>query len=225
MSETQNNVALLAATSAAMQAGLLTQYENQFNFRKTKSGFTRPSLSLTYPVATLEGIVDVATNGSEKAKQYILDLTQGAVTSHIKSLVDDDLEFSQETLDKLLAEKAIDLEFLANLPRSERSGATKEDIDNFAEAYRAIMPEVLGAETAEDKKKIDLAADIFQQRLKPVLAKPKMLAKLQGYLGQFAEAVAATEDAETIAAQAKAIDWFTAKFAELLAVNLDEDAI
>lgn len=194
---------------------------NQFNFRKTKSGFTRPSLSLDFPVATLAGLVALATNGSDKGKEYLLELTSSAVISHIKGLVDADLEFSQEKLDAILAKNAIDLEYLANLPRSERSGATKDDIDNFADAYRKIMASVTGL----DQQKVDTAADIFQQRLKPVLAKPKMLTKMQAYLLSFAEAINSSEDAEIIEEHRKAIEWFTAKFAELLAVNLDEDAI
>lgn len=215
MTEVQSNNTVAGAQAAVALSVLMT---NQYNFRKDKdTGNKRPSLSLEFEVPSAAGLVDVLQNGTKEAVSFLTELAAGTYVGYIKGLVDNDLEFSQEKLDAILAEKPLTIQMLATLPRSERSSANKDDIDNFAATYRAVMAEVLGIE----QEKVDVAADIFAQRLKPVLAKPKMLEKLKGYLASFADVL----DEASAAEHEKAITWFAARFDELLSANLDENAI
>lgn len=214
MSEAQQTN--VAGTQAG--AALSVLMTNQYNFRKDKdTGNKRPSLSLEFEVPSAAGLVDVLQNGSKEAVSFLTELAAGTFVGYIKGLVDNDLDFSQEKLDAILAEKPLTIQMLATLPRSERSSANKEDIDNFAATYRGVMAQVL--DIAQDK--VDVAADIFAQRLKPVLAKPRMLEKLKSYLASFAEVL----DDASAAEHEKAITFFTARFDELLSANLDENAI
>lgn len=213
-----------AVVIAAAQQIFSTQtLDNTYKFRPDKEGKKRAPLTLSYPVLDAEGIAELLAEGTEKGKQYIQELIAAPITAYIKSLLVEDNEYNQEKLDAYLAKQPITIDFLANQPRAERSGATKEDFEAFANYYRQIMGLVQSTDgtTPFDQKKVDLAADIFAQRLKPVQAKPKMLTKMQAYLEQFKSAV----DEDTATQLEAPIKYFEAKFEELLNAEITEDAI
>lgn len=197
---------------------------NTYKFRPEKgTDKKRAPLTLDFPVPTEAGIIELLIDGSAKAKQYITELVAAPIVAYVKSQLVEDLEYNQDKLNELLAKTPITIELLANLPRAERSGATKEDFEAFGTFYRELMGTVLSPDgtTPFDQKKVDVAADIFVQRLKPVMAKPDMLKKMQAYLEQFKGAI----DEDTATQLEAAIKWFEAKFDELLNAEITVDAI
>lgn len=187
-----------------------------YNFR-TKDGYKRPTVSVEMDVPNAAGIVELLNSGDEKVTAFICDAVQATLTSHVRSYVDGDTDFDQAKLDSLVAEGKISIEAIANLPKSERSMLTKEDLEAFAKDYIAIMPEATG-KTAEQVSK---AASLFVERYKRVAGDNAVLSILQQQLGVFMEHA----DAEVLERHERSLTYLATKVEELLSIKVTADAL
>tara|TARA_Y100001968_G_C19454458_1_gene771717 strand:- start:33951 stop:34556 length:606 start_codon:yes stop_codon:yes gene_type:complete len=158
------------------------QVTGTYNFRKDKeTGYKRPTVEVVFAVPSAAGLIELLTNGSEKVKDFIVEAAYAPLNSYIRSFVDENPEFNQDTLDALAAEGKLTLEALANLPKSERSVLTKVDLEAFAKDFITVMA------TASDRteKQLQMAAGLFIDRFKQVAGDTAVLQKLVGYLETF----------------------------------------
>ena len=109
----------------------------EFRFRE-RDGYKRPTLELTVPLLTLQGVAaGIATDQDgnpvdPKVATLVVDTVNGPLIAYIRSAINADENFSQETLDEMVAKGEISLTHLANLPRSERNVTTNADLAGFA---------------------------------------------------------------------------------------------
>lgn len=190
--------------------------EQSFAFR-TKDGIKRPTVSVEFDSPNAAGLIQLLQSEDPKVVSYLEDMTSSALAAHIRTYVDSDENFNQETLDAMVAEGKISIEALANLPKSERNTLTKEQLEDFARDYIAIMPEVTG----KDVKRIQMAAGLFAERFKRCAGDNTVLAVLQEQLGVFIEAA----DAEVLGKHERALEYLAAKLEELLSIKVTADAL
>ena len=190
--------------------------EQSFAFR-TKDGIKRPTVSVEFDSPNAAGLIQLLQSEDPKVVSYLEDMTSSALAAHIRTYVDSDENFNQETLDAMVAEGKISIEALANLPKSERNTLTKEQLEDFARDYIAIMPEVTG----KDVKRIQMAAGLFAERFKRCAGDNTVLAVLQEQLGVFIEAA----DSEVLSKHERALEYLAAKLEELLSIKVTADAL
>lgn len=189
-----------------------------YYFRTQKdSGYKRPSLSINAKVPNAFGIIELLHSEDDKVVSLITDTVQGIISNHIKGYVDNDLEFSQEALDALVAEGKVSLEHIAHIPKADRNVMSKEDLEQFATDYLTFMPEITG----KDKARVQAAASLFVERFKRATGDNQVLQILQEQLNVFVEGV----DAEVIERNEKVITWAAAKLEELLSIKITADAL
>lgn len=194
----------------------VAKLESSFSFR-TKDGVKRPTVVVEYDVPSAAGIIEYLQGQDEKVIALITDTVQGVITTYVRSFVDADAEFDQAKLNELVTEGKINLETIANLPKSERNTTSKEDLEEFAKDYIAIMPEATG----KSKEKVATAAGLFVQRYKTVAGKKDVLNVLQEQLGVFVEK--APQD--VVEKHSKAISYLADKVGELLSIDVTADAL
>lgn len=186
-----------------------TQLTADFHFRANKeTGYKRPSVSVAFTGLTADGVIEKLNTGDEKVKSLIVDNINGVLQSYIRQFVDNDMEFSQDTLDALVADGKISLEVIANLPKSERSVLTKEDLEAFAKDYIATMPGITG----KDERRVAAAAGIFIERYKRHAGDTEVLAVLSEQL----EVFVTSAPEEMVAQHERVLTYLTSKAAELL---------
>lgn len=190
--------------------------ELTFNFR-TKDGLKRSSVNIEAILPTSHGLIEVLSSEDNKQKELIVDLVASAISSHIRGYVENDLEFNQESYNALLADGKVDLAFLANLPKSERNTISKENLEDFAKDYIAIMPEV----TNKDVKRISSAAGLFVERFKRVAGDNAVLAVLQQQLEVFVE----NAPDEVTGKHERVISYLADKLIELQEIRVTADAL
>lgn len=187
-----------------------------FNFR-TKDGYKRPTVSVELDLPTAEGVATLLASEDAKVVSLVTDTVAALLTSYVRGFVDADVDFDQAKLDALVAEGKISIEAIANLPKSERSMLTKEDLEAFAKDYMEVMP----AATGKSPEKVAAAAGLFIERYKRVAGDNAVLAVLQEQLGVFMEA--ATPD--MIQTHERVLTYLASKVEELLSVKVTADAL
>lgn len=187
-----------------------------FNFR-TKDGYKRPTVSVELDLPTAEGVATLLGSEDPKVVSLVTDTVAALLTSYVRGFVDADVDFDQAKLDALVAEGKISIEAIANLPKSERSMLTKEDLEAFAKDYMEVMP----AATGKSAEKVAAAAGLFIERYKRVAGDNAVLAVLQEQLGVFMEH--ATPD--MIQTHERVLTYLASKVEELLSVKVTADAL
>jgi hypothetical protein len=143
--------------------------------KETKEEFKRPTVELELPVPSVEGLVEIITQGG-KGLELLLDAAAEVVIGQARSIVNDKEDISQENfpLDK------ITWEYIANLPKAERRGGgiSKETWEAFSDDYVAVMPSVTG-KTAEQ---VANAAKILMNKFNLVKANKPVLKLLKEQL-------------------------------------------
>lgn len=190
--------------------------QQDFNFR-TKDGYKRPTVSVELFVPTSVGLVAALQGEDQKVIDLIESFAQDALVAHVRSYVDSDAEFSQETLNALVERGEITLEFIANLPKSERNTISKENLEEFAKDYIAVMPGITG----KDPKKVTVAAGLFIERFKRIAGDNAVLAVLQEQLGVFIE----NAGDEIVGKHERVLAYLATKLEELLSVKVTADAL
>lgn len=194
----------------------VSRIQTDFNFR-TKDGYKRPTVSLEYDVPNAAGVAELLTSEDPKVVNLVVESVQSLLTQHIRGYVDSDLDFDQTKLDALVAEGKISIQAIANMPKSERSMLTKEDLEAFARDYIAIMPGVTG----KSIERVQAAASLFVERYKRAAGDNQVLAVLQEQLAIFVDAA----DSEVLERHARAIEFLSNKVAELLSIKVTADAL
>jgi len=195
---------------------LTTRVSSDFHFR-TKDGYKRPSVSVEYDAPSIEGVVSYLQGDNRAVVDLIMDAVHSVLASHVRSFVDADLEFSQETLEALVAEGKVSLEFIASIPKADRNVLSKEDLENFAKSYISLMPGITGKEVS----RIQAAAALYVERFKRAAGDNTVLAILQEQLGVFAD----NAPAEVLLEHEKVINWAASKLEELLSIKITADAL
>lgn len=189
-----------------------------FNFRaKEKGGYKRPTLSLEVNLPNAEDVANALVSDNPKVSNLIIDAIQSIVIDHIKNYVNDNMDFTQETLDAMVKSGQCSLEYIANIPKADRNVLSKEDLVQFAEDYTAIMPGVTG----KDVSRIKAAASLYIERFKRAAGDNPVLQILQAQLEVFVEA--ASE--EVISRNDRVITWARNKLQELLDAKVTADAL
>lgn len=191
--------------------------EKDFAFRKNAEGYKRPTVTLAIQVPSLSGIATLLTSEDAKVQDLLLGLVQDTLTTYVRTFVESDSEFDQAKFDALVAEGKISIEAIANLPRSERNTIGKEDLEEFAKDYVAVMPGITG----KDVKKVQMAAGLFIERFKRVAGDNNILKVLQEQLGTFAEGVGE----EVLAKHERVVIYLSSKLEELLGLEVSADAL
>ena len=183
-----------------------------FNFRTDKkTNYKRPTVSLEYDVPTAEGVVALLQSSDSKVVSLLTETACSLLTGYIRGFVDADAEFDQAKLEALIADGKISIEAIANLPKSERSMLTKEDMEAFAVSYMEVMPEATG----KSVEKVQVAANCFLERFKRVAGDEKVLAVLQDQLAVFCEAASG----DMLNQHERVISYLASKVEELLSVS------
>ena len=189
---------------------------SNYHFR-TKDGYKRPSVEVEYDAPTAGGIIEILQAGDKKVVDLITETVQGIMTSHIKGYVDEDTEFDQAKLEELVAEGKVSLEHIASIPKADRNVMSKEDLEQFAKDYIAIMPGL----TNKDEARVKAAATLFVERFKRAAGDEAVLAILQEQLAIFVEGA----PEEIAQRNDKVLNWAVAKLDELLSVKITADAL
>lgn len=189
---------------------------NDFHFR-TKNGYKRPTVSVEMPFPTVHGIADGVTGDDPKVASLIQDAVNKVLIDHVRNYIDSDLEFDQDSMDKLVADGKVSIENIAHLPKADRNTLTKDDLEQFAQDYIAVMPEVTGKEPA----RIQAAAGLFVQRFKSVAGDNSVLEVLKDQL----EVFASNAPEEVAERNERVIVWAYGKLEELMSVKVTADAL
>ena len=196
----------------------VTKLKASYNFRTQKdTNYKRPQVVVEFDVPTAEGLVVLLQGDDEKVRNLLTDTIANLLTSHVRTYVDDDLEFDQAKLDALVAEGKISLEAIANLPKSERNSIGKEDLEQFRTDYVEFMPAITG----KDIDKVKLAAEMLVQRFKPVAGKQDVLEVLAGQLAVFADKA----PEEAVERNLRVISYLADKAQELMSVDITAEAL
>lgn len=194
----------------------MTRVENNFNFR-TKNGYKRPTVSVEYDAPNAEGIVALLQGDDPKVTEMIVDNVQGILQNHIRSYVDQDLDFGQEQLDALVEQGKVSLEYVAHIPKADRNVLSKEDLEQFAQDYIAVMPELTGKEP----ERVQAAATLFVERFKRAAGDNNVLNILRQQLDVFVDGAGE----EVLQRNERVITWAAGKLDELLAIKVTADAL
>lgn len=198
------------------QVNLTEPQELQFSFRQNKeTKIKRPDVAVTIQVPTAQGIIAALQSGDKKVVDLITDQVVGLIQSQLRTFIDADPEFKQESADKLADQ--LTLEAIANLPRAERNTVSKEDLEQFAADYNAIMPEATG----KSAERVAAAASLFVERFKRAAGDNEVLNILQDQLGVFVEKA----PEEVVERNNKAIQYFMNKLKELLSLKVTASAL
>lgn len=180
----------------------------KFHFKKDELGNKRPTVELTLPIPSVEGIVDIITKeGNEKELELLLEAIENVITSQARTVVNSDETITQATfpMDSVL------WGFIANMDKAERRGGgiSKETWEAFCTDYVAVMPAVTG-KTADQ---VGRAAAIFADKFTKVRSNKPVLTKLKDQLGIYVTNSTKAEDFTDC------VEFLTDKADKLLAVD------
>lgn len=149
----------------------------------------RPTLELSIPVPTLDGLIELLNEGNATKIAGLMQLVEDCIYSAAKQQVDEDEAMTQERLDV----NKLTMDYLFSLPPSQRaSSVPPEELWKLFEAdYPAIMASVQPNRTAQQ---IATARDLFLKRLNPVKERPDMLNTLKQYLALWYASTAQKEE-------------------------------
>lgn len=202
LSEANDPASFLNKLAQASSPIVMNQ-DMHFTFKKPRKGAdgkpatdelgqeiqARPPLKLIVPVPTWDGIIDALQD--EKQKDFILDVIGDVVREAVRQQVSDETNpvMSQDQIKF----EMLTLQYLANLPKSERTGRgiPKETWAEWVEDYIATIIETTGGSA----EKVGNQAKIFYPgRLQTVKTTKNVLTFLRNQLDKWA---ATSQNAET----------------------------
>lgn len=196
------------------------ELEVTYNFRTNKeTNIKRKSVELKVSVPSAEEIAELLLSTEktdEKTKNLILDQVYAPIISAIRARVDANEDFNQEAYDAIPADQFY-LSTIANLPRSERSTTTKEELEAFADSYVSVMVEAgkISAKGGEQAKALIVG------RFKQVAGDMEVLKKMSTRIDEYAELA----EAEVFAEHEKAITTLVTKLNEALSVDFSAEIL
>lgn len=188
--------------------------EYKFHFKKVKDEATgleskRPTVELSLPVPSVEGIIQILEEGTDKPKnlELLLEAVAEVIQERARELVNEKEDINQDNfpLDELTWEK------IANLPKAERRGGgiSKEVWEEFAADYITVMPAV----TKKSAEQVGNAAKILLNKFNAVKTNKPVLKLLKDQLGLY---VTNSPNAETYQ---ECVEFLTKKADALLSVD------
>lgn len=214
-----------AVRVAEMKKKIVAQFNNlvdvkdyKFHFKKIKDEKTgleskRPTVELSLPVLSVEGVIDIIEHGVERPKELelLMEAVAEVIQDRARELVNSKEDISQENFPL----ESLSWAAIANLPRAERRGGgiSKEVWEEFAKDYIEVMPAVTG-KTAEQ---IGNASKILLNKFNQVKTNKPVLKLLKEQLGLYAQN---SPNAETYE---EAIKFLVEKADTLL--NMDEASL
>lgn len=196
MSETvkEEIIAEVAAEKGAAPAGatlnlpeqLLKPTEFKFTFKKQTDalGDKRAPVTLEVPVPTFNGLVSflqVDGPAGDKNRALIMELVEGVLKEHTRlQVVDSEKPVNKQTELDLTK---LDLQFIANLPASERKGSSiaAEVWEEFGKDYLSVMVTATG----RPADKVGNAVAVFLKKMLPAKNNKDALGKLKVLLEQY----------------------------------------
>lgn len=192
--------------------------EVKFNFRENKeTKVKRDAVELKAPQITVQAIAEYLSSEDPKVVSLVVETLQGTLNSYIRSFVDNDINFNQESLDALIAEGKIGLEAIANLPRSERNTLTNADLEEFGKVYFKLSQTLLEKTEAQ----ATAAVVVFNSRVKKIAGNPAALNKVKNDLLAFLEKA----DEAVIVEHSRALEYLTSKIDEYLAEDITAESL
>ena len=168
--------------------------EFRFSFKKqtTKDELgqeiKRPPVVLSVPVPTFEGMLESLTD--TKVQQFVLDLLEEAVKDQVRIQVGDEEKpvNRQEDLDL----SKLDLVYIANMPKSERTGGgiSEEVWKAFQEDYITTMV----THSGKEKEKVERASNLLVKKFQPVRTEKSVLTFLRSQLAFWASHTSNLDD-------------------------------
>ena len=158
--------------------------EFKFNFKKVRDENTgletkRPSVELTLPVPSVEGIIAILETGG-KSLELLLESVTDVIASRAREIVNEKEDINQANFPF----GQLAWEVIANLPKAERRGGgiSKDTWEDFSKDYISVMPSVTG-KTAEQ---VGNAAKILLNKFNAVKTNKPVLKMLKAQLGLYA---------------------------------------
>lgn len=158
---------------------LITMQDAKFHFRKNELGVKKPTVSLSLPIPTLDGLLVALED--PKQQSYVLEVLAEQVVKAARVQVNDETNpvenQSQLDLSKLT------IEFLANMPKAERTGGgiSKEVWEAFGKDYAEVMPGVTG----KNAEQIGNAVKILLGKFQPVKTNKKVISFMKEQLALY----------------------------------------
>lgn len=114
----------------------------KFNFKKDELGNKRPSVELTLPVPSVEGIIDILGSGDQKQLDLLLEAVQAVIIAQARNIISDKEDASQDNFPF----EQVTWEYISNIEPKERRGGgiPKETWEEFAKDYVSVMPALTG---------------------------------------------------------------------------------
>jgi hypothetical protein len=157
----------------------------------------RPPVTLTVPIPTYDGLLEALSSEDPKIAPFILDLVEEAIKDQIRTQISDEDKpvNRQEDLDL----SKLTIQYIANLPKSERTGGgiSKEAWEEWAKDYQETMVPIraVGGITKEDAAdKVAKAAKLMTSRFNPCKTDKPVLNFLRAQLAQWASNTKNLED-------------------------------
>lgn len=179
--------------------------EFKFRFKTDKLGNTRPAFKIDAKVPSVEGIMQILSNGGAGLKM-LLEAASDVVRGAIAADVSDDEGFNQAKYDSAIlklkvknpetgAEEEIEVpkyswEGIANMPKEDRRSIPAEAWEAFSKAYLEIMPAVAG----KTQEQVGNAIQVFLKKFAQVKTNKPVLTQLKQQLALFIENCKNAED-------------------------------
>lgn len=160
--------------------------EFKFTFKKQTDalGEKRAPVTLEVPVPTFNGLVQflqVEGQIGEKNRALFMELMEGVIKEHTRLQVVDTEKPVNKQADLDISK--LDLQFIANLPASERKGSSiaAEVWEEFGKDYLAVMVTATG----RPADKVGNAVAVFLKKMLPAKNNKDALGKLKVLLEQY----------------------------------------
>lgn len=212
--DTQSEAEATAAANAATMPILLEGYANAdvaFHFRKDKeTGQKRPSVHLVLPQLDVNTLVNIINEGG-KGLEMLLAASNDVIIEQARGQVAANATMTQADLDV----SKLDWNFIANLPKAERTGGgiAKDTWEAFGEDYKDVML----AATGKPAEAIENHVKFLMNKFAVIKTNKKVLAFMKDMLTTYFEA---TPNKEEFAA---CVEFLSNKADTLLAA--DESAL
>lgn len=145
-------------------------------------GIKRPSFTVSVPVPSVEGIVDILQNGETKPKQLTLlqEAVQAIVYGQLRAQINELIEKGGDIAAHMIDVSKLTWESISALTKAEKavSAIAKETWDAFSKDFVEVICRVTGREP----EKATLAAKNMVNKFRQVRGKKKVLQFLQGQM-------------------------------------------
>ena len=157
----------------------VTKKEFKFRFKKDKNEFQRPTVEVSAPVLSAQGIANILMAGPSKALDLLLEVVADTHRDAIASYVSDNETANQ---DNIPWEK-FTWDAIATAPREDRRSIPKETWEAFSTDYMAVMASVTG----KSPDALSNAVQIYLKKFAIIKTNKPILSKLKEQLSLYVE--------------------------------------